>query len=413
MIVTDVGLIALSKLQAIKDPIAIQQDLRAIGAIAIQALTGTASSQLADHTGNINWHQHAHCSQEFAAAIDRLVTSDPSQFWPSILPAAIELDNIMYDNTHLPDSSTTIDSIQEAEIEEMKMQADRKFIQGDAAGAIADYSEIIKRDPQPMYYHNRGIIYAYSLGNYEQAIEDHNTTLTLKPDFASAYQNRAHAQRMLGNLSAAIQDYSCSLDLLPNTAIIYWERGLTYQQLGDLTAALADYTRFLEYQPYHADAYHQRGNVHQKMGNVLEALADYDRSIEINPLSALAYYDRGGLQAQQSNFTAAIADYNQAIQLSPLLVRAYNNRGLVKRRQGDLVGAIADYSQGLSIEAESLDCLRNRGIARQQLKDYAGAITDYQRAANMYLRQGQHSEYEKIIKVVDILQRYQQRQQYG
>ncbi len=483
LILTDTGLVKLTHPQPLRsentpdlqDPHLIQQDLQMLGKIAIQLLTGIETKQLINTPEKLAWRQPNTCGQDLAAVIDRLVSNDPSQNWSSVLPAWVKLSQIMNQVLNQQQNYTTnpMIDLNSHDSSELKRQADHKFLQGDAAGAIIDYGELIQLDPQPLHYHNRGIIYAHELGDYQNAIQDYNQTLLLKPDFAMAHHNRANAQRSLGNLLAAIADYNYCVKLLPNLAIIYWERGLTHQRLGNLTAAIEDYTKFLEYQPYHDSAYYQRGNVYQQLGNNIAAEADYDQAIQVNPQSAKAHYNRGTFHYQQAHLPAALADYsqaikldpqmtiayqqrgwiyqqqreldlalvdyqqtinlspsadiyhqvgaiyselgnietallnyNQAIALDPSLVKTYNNRGIIKRHQKDLLGAISDYSQGLSLDPKSLDCLRNRGIARQELQDYAGAIADYRRAANLHLSHGQQSEYEKILTIINKLQKY-------
>jgi tetratricopeptide (TPR) repeat protein len=476
IILTDTGLVRLTMVPTqIDEGQLIQQDLQAIGHLAIQLLTGVKIKQLIDAQGHLAWRKRTNCGDEFATIIDQLITNDPAQKWSTVLPAWLKLSQIMnriLTQRQISDPQLMTDP-NSLDISQLKKQADQKFLKGDAAGSIADYSKLIELDPQAFHYHNRGIIYAHELQDYEHALQDYNQTLSLKPDFPSAHQNRANVHRWMGNLSAALDDYNHCIQLLPNLAVIYWERGLTHQKMGNLTAAIDDYSKFLSYQPYHDLAYYQRGNVYQQLGNPAAALADYDRAIQINPQSAKAHYNRGTFHYQQAdlnaaltnysqaieldprmaiayqqrgwiyqqqgdlvnaladyqqasnlapsadiyhqtgllnselgNLDAALTDYNQALAINPQMVKTYNNRGIIKRRQGDLLGAMNDYGQGLSIEPESLDCLRNRGIARQELKDYAGAISDYRRAANLHLSHGQQPEYEKVLTMINTLQRY-------
>ena len=162
IILTDVGLLAFTQPEPVNDRITIQQDLQAIGEIAVRALTGLSMNQLTADSGTIDWHPHAHCSLEFSAFIDRLMTSDPHQQWPSALPMVSALDQIIDPSSPQPVPAVTANSMlsveMEIEIEEMKKQADLKFIQGNAAGAVDDYGEIIQARPagyvlsQPSHY---------------------------------------------------------------------------------------------------------------------------------------------------------------------------------------------------------------------------------------------------------------------
>jgi tetratricopeptide (TPR) repeat protein len=69
---------------------------------------------------------------------------------------------------------------------------------GDYDGAIADYTEAIRL--QPNYadaFINRGIAYD-SVKQYDKALSDLNEAIRLKPDFAYAYNGRGQAFYYLG-----------------------------------------------------------------------------------------------------------------------------------------------------------------------------------------------------------------------
>ncbi len=98
--------------------------------------------------------------------------------------------------------------------------------------ARRDYQQVLKIDPQktipasirtnpqdpyPIFqslekailaraYHVQGLAH-YRLNDFRGAIADFNQALKMNPDYASAYRNRGVAYKALGNLSAANQDF--------------------------------------------------------------------------------------------------------------------------------------------------------------------------------------------------------------
>lgn len=77
---------------------------------------------------------------------------------------------------------------------------------GDLDGAIADYTEAIRRDPSNMMtYHNRG--YAYNLKeDYRAAERDLTEALKLDPGYSSSYWARGYARYWLEDWAGALDD---------------------------------------------------------------------------------------------------------------------------------------------------------------------------------------------------------------
>ena len=66
----------------------------------------------------------------------------------------------------------------------------------------------------------------YYLGDYKGAITDYTQAIRLNPDYASAYYNRGNAKSNLGQHFAAIADYDIAIRLNPDDAEAYYNRGL-------------------------------------------------------------------------------------------------------------------------------------------------------------------------------------------
>jgi tetratricopeptide (TPR) repeat protein len=155
------------------------------------------------------------------------------------------------------------------------------------------------------------------------------------------------------------------------------------------------------------------------------AIADYNRAIELNPNLAEAYNNRGLARSHQQDFNGAIADYNRAIELNPNLAEAYNNRGLTRSHQQDFNGAIADYNRAIELNPNLAQAYANRGFAhRQQIAQTLAipstgayltvrssldlkslAIADFQKAAHLFLQQGNTNDYHRALDMINQLQR--------
>ena len=85
--------------------------------------------------------------------------------------------------------------------------------QGLYEAAITDGDSAIQLDSKnPYYYHTRGVAKA-GLDDYVGAVEDFDKTVSLKPDFARAYYNRALVKVLLGQKREAKADFKKAREL--------------------------------------------------------------------------------------------------------------------------------------------------------------------------------------------------------
>ncbi|MGI2905727.1 tetratricopeptide repeat-containing S1 family peptidase, partial [Tolypothrix sp. VBCCA 56010] len=184
----------------------------------------------------------------------------------------------------------------------------------------------------------------YSHKDYKGAIQDWTEAIRLNPNLAYAYYNRGVVRSELGDKQGAIADYNTAIKINPNLAYAYNNRGVTRADLGDKQGAIADYNTAIKINPNLANAYYGRGVVRDELGDKQGAIADYNSAIKINPNLANAYYGRGVVRKELGDKQGAIADYNTAIKINPNLANAYYGRGVVRKELGDKQGAIADYN---------------------------------------------------------------------
>jgi tetratricopeptide (TPR) repeat protein len=74
-------------------------------------------------------------------------------------------------------------------------------------GAVADYSEALRINPNfaVAYYHRRNI--RYRLGDNQGAVADYNEAVRINPNFAEVYTHRGNARDDLGDSQGALADY--------------------------------------------------------------------------------------------------------------------------------------------------------------------------------------------------------------
>ena len=108
-------------------------------------------------------------------------------------------------------------------------------------GAIADFSEAIRLDPEDAHALNGRCWMRTIVGrDLREALEDCNAALRLRPDDAATIDSRGFACLKLGQLNNAIAEYDAALALAPGQAESRYGRGAAKLQKGDKEGGNAD-----------------------------------------------------------------------------------------------------------------------------------------------------------------------------
>ena len=228
-----------------------------------------------------------------------------------------------------------------------------KYDLGDYVGAIANYTKVIRLQPDALdAYINRGSAKA-ELGQHFAAITDYDSAIRLKPDYAEAYINRGVAKANLGQHFAAVTDYDSAIRLKPDAAEAYINRGSAKAELGQHFAAIQDFDTAIRLVSDNALAYYNRGSVKAKLGQYFAAIQDYDTAIQLKPNYTLAYYNRGNTKHDLKQYSAAIQDFNMAIHFNPNDALTYTSRAMTNAELGKVWEAKQDYQTALKIAKQS------------------------------------------------------------
>lgn len=101
-----------------------------------------------------------------------------------------------------------------------KTRGNDAFTKGDFPRAIEEFTEAIKQDPtDAVFFSNRSGAYA-SLKQFDQALEDANQCVALKPSFVKGYSRQGVALFGLNKLSEAKSVYEAGLKVDPKAAAL-------------------------------------------------------------------------------------------------------------------------------------------------------------------------------------------------
>ena len=148
--------------------------------------------------------------------------------------------------------------------------------------AEINITQALERDPTLMDVHR---VYAYvleSFGNYNQAIQEYDTAISITPNLTFLHLRAGANYRRLAfaspNEETATQLYEKSLEYFAQAASINEQLGVedpipylsiskTYSQMGEFFIAARNVQKALEFQPDNADVYGQLGIIYFKSRN--------------------------------------------------------------------------------------------------------------------------------------------------
>jgi tetratricopeptide (TPR) repeat protein len=270
---------------------------------------------------------------------------------------------------------------------------------GDDAGAIADLTEALERDPDSATpYRLRGEARDRT-GDVGGARLDFDRFLGLAPaDPAApdvrgrieAYETRAKDLVLSGNdkeerrdHEGAIADLSKAIALAPLLAAAWNGRGVARDGSGDHEGGIADNSRAIELAPRSGRAWGGRAAARANLGDNAGALPDFDKAVELAPRLAWVWAGRGSVRNRLGDHQGAIDDTTKAIDLDPRYVIAWVNRGWARAGLEDHDRAIADFTEALRLAPRQPQALANRAGSREKKGDLEGAIADYEKYAEI------------------------------
>ncbi len=171
------------------------------------------------------------------------------------------------------------------------------------------------RKKNEFYFLVKGII-ELSHKNFNLSIQAFNQALSINPDFAPAYFNRAYAQmKTIEFINSIDQEIHISVDQQQKNI------GKKTEQSFDYRAIIDDYSKALSLQPDWAVIYFNRANIKTKAKDYNGALFDYQRALKLEPEFAEAYYNKALIHIYLQQMDLACADLSKAGELG--LKKAY------------------------------------------------------------------------------------------
>ena len=159
------------------------------------------------------------------------------------------------------------------------------------------------------FYRERGIS-AYRSSDFLGAIGNFDEAIRLNPDDAQSHNIRGNVWDELGIFERALADYDESIRIDSNNPAVFHDRAILWQRQGALDTALVDLDRAIRFSFSDPNMYCDRGLVWYEKGRLDRAVADFNQATKLDPNFATACI-KGGLMHRNSAFKLASGIVNQ------------------------------------------------------------------------------------------------------
>jgi tetratricopeptide (TPR) repeat protein len=278
---------------------------------------------------------------------------------------------------------TEVLALDAVRIDALHLLAVLKRSQGDPLEAIALLGRALRTAPTAVEVLSDRAGMLVDFGRYDEALQDCERLVVIKPDHAAGWINRATALQCLGRLDESLKSFDKAVMLKPDSIVAWTNRGNTLQQLGRLDDAVASYDKALAVDDGHATIWINRGVLLQQLDRHDEAVASFDKAMALdaaNLQNAGLWNSRGTALHLAGRYDEAIGSYDRALGVNPDDPDAWSNRGNTLRALGRLDDALACHERALAFHPGHVNALSNRAGTLFDLGRFDEALAAYERA---------------------------------
>lgn len=248
-------------------------------------------------------------------------------------------------------------------------------------------------------------------GNFNEAIDYLDQVINIKPNFDSAYAERAYNYLNIDEPDLALKDANKAVTLNYNNACALYYRGMINDYLYKTDEAIKDYTHIIRLRDslYMNVALQERAYIFYKLNQFEKSIEDFNRIIELDSLNESAYTSRGiaksknnvynlysdsatstsFLKYYQVSFSnnstiifdtkGAIDDFSKAIEINPKNAFAYYHRAKIYSELNLLENALLDINTAIQLDEKS-DYYLTRALIYKDKKDTKKSLNDFNKA---------------------------------
>ena len=243
--------------------------------------------------------------------------------------------------------------------------------------ALENCEQAIRIKPDVAKIHrNLGAVYG-NLGRYQEEIEACRKAIKISPDYVDAYVDLGAAHSSLGRYQEAIDDYKQAIKIKPDVVEAYYNLGIVYDKLGRYQEAIEAFEQAIRIKPDYVKAYDSIGVAYIELGRYSEAVETLKQTVKIKPDYAEAHCNLGVAYSQLGRWQDAVDACKQAIKIKPGYAEAHCNLGFAYSRLSRWQDAIDACKQAIKIKPDYAKAHYNLGMAYIAKGDNASALEEY------------------------------------
>ncbi|MEG4393892.1 tetratricopeptide repeat protein [Microcoleus sp. BROC3] len=364
----------------------LSSDIYAAGAIAIQFLTGINPHQMLKNpaTEEIIWQDKTSVSPEFAKILDKMVKYDFRQRYSSAgetLQAIKQLKNYCSGTVPvLPPVAAANQPVKSRKKLYFKILSIASLIGISIIASIYGVNTFNSANATDLY--NRGNT-LYNLSRFKEALAAYERAITLRPDYAEVWQEKAKTLYELKKYQESQAAYDRAIELKPEYLEAWTGRGYALEKLQQSQEAIVSFDNALKIQPDYPAAWEGRGNVLLDSQRYEEAIASYEKAVQFQPNLYRAWYNRGQAYQKLKQYDRAVESYEKAVEIKFDNFEAWYNLGNIFLELNKNQEAFEAYEKAVRFQPNFYQAWYSKGIALLKMRRHEEAVEAYEKAVKL------------------------------
>jgi len=229
----------------------------------------------------------------------------------------------------------------------------------------------------------------YESDKVDEAFEQFQQALRIKPTYAPAHNHLGAALAQTGNIGKAFRHFTTALEINPHYAAAHNNLGMALLGQNSLKRAVSSFQNACLLNPSSTTYHFNLALALQKQGDITAALKYFNKALTVDPAFKTAHYMIGNIYYKTGCPASAIEHYEAELQMNPDFTPARNSLAWVlstctnqSLRNGDLALRLA-HRAVQATKSNNVTCLDTLAAAYAEVGEFLKAQNTAQQALNM------------------------------